>query len=106
MDKYHQTQQLLEQLEAIMREACLWENTSPEPAALASTEPFAVDTMTCAQWLQWIFIPRMTQLVLMQAPLPAQFAISPYVEEAMKELPGRASVLAVTLKLDDLFRAE
>ncbi|WP_299020358.1 YqcC family protein [uncultured Photobacterium sp.] len=106
MDKYHQTQQLLERLESVMREAGIWETKSPASAALASVEPFAVDTLTCSQWFQWIFIPRMTQLVVMQAPLPTQFEISPYAEEAMKDQPGFAVVLGVTREFDDLFRAK
>ena len=106
MDRYHQTQQLLERLESVMREAGIWESQSPGAAALASTEPFAIDTLSCNQWLQWIFIPRMKKLVAQKAALPAQFEISPYVEEAMKDQQGSMAVLAVTRELDHLFRAE
>lgn len=106
MDKYRQSQQLLELLESVMREEGLWEVKSPDPQALASTQPFAIDSLSCGQWLQWIFIPRMKQLVAMHAPLPAQFEISPYVEEAMKEQPGCGAVLSVTREFDLLFRAK
>ncbi|MGF1732964.1 YqcC family protein [Photobacterium kasasachensis] len=106
MDRYHQTQQLLERLESVMREAGGWESNSPDAAALASTEPFAIDTLSCSQWLQWIFIPRMKQLVAQNAALPTQFEISPYVEEAMKDQQGSMAVLTVTRELDHLFRAK
>lgn len=106
MDKYHHSQQLLDRLETVMREAGLWESESPEPAALASCEPFAIDTLTCSQWLQWIFIPRMKPLVMLRSPLPTQFEISPYVEEAMKAQTGCSAVLAVTREFDQLFRVK
>lgn len=106
MDKYRHSQQLLERLETVMREERLWEEQAPEPQALASTQPFAIDTLTCCQWLQWVFIPRMKQLVELNAPLPAQFEISPYVEEAMKEQPGSGAVLSVTREFDHLFRVK
>lgn len=106
MDRYHQTQLLLDRLETVMREADIWESTSPDAAALASSEPFAIDTLTCSQWLQWIFIPRMKLLVTLKATLPTQFEISPYVEEAMKAQPGCSAVLAVTREFDQLFRVK
>lgn len=103
MDRYRQCQQLLAQLEAVMQAHDLWETTPPSRAALQSTEPFAIDTLSCTQWLQWIFIPKMGQLVQAQLPLPAAFAISPYIEEAMKMQAGCDSVLAVTREIDQLF---
>ena len=32
------------------------------------------------EWLQWIFIPRMSALLESRADLPSQIAISPYLE--------------------------
>ena len=106
MDKYRHSQLLLEKLEVVMHEAGLWESVAPSQASLASTEPFAVDTLTCSQWLQWIFIPKMTQLVTMQLPLPAHLELSPYVEEAMKHDKGVDTILRVTRELDNLFKAQ
>lgn len=106
MDKYHHTQQLLDRLETVMREADIWEGESPDPSALSSSEPFAIDTLSCSQWLQWIFIPRMKQLVALNAPLPVHFEISPYVEEAMKNQPDNSAILSVTRGFDHLFRAK
>lgn len=103
MDRYRQCQDLLTALETALHQAGLWESEAPAPAALASTAPFAVDTLTGSQWLQWIFLPRMHALVSAQAPLPGPFAISPYLEEALKEHAGGEAVLAVTRQLDMLF---
>ncbi|PSW01686.1 YqcC family protein [Photobacterium lipolyticum] len=106
MDKNRHSQLLLEKLKVVMHETGLWESVAPSQASLASTEPFAVDTLTCNQWLQWIFIPKMTQLVTMQQPLPAHFELSPYVEEAMKHNKGVGAIIRVTRELDNLFKAQ
>ncbi|MDX1304030.1 YqcC family protein [Photobacterium sp.] len=106
MDKYRHSQLLLEKLEVVMHEAGLWESVAPSQASLASTEPFAVDMLTCNQWLQWIFIPKMTRLVTMQLPLPMHFELSPYVEEAMKHNKDVDSIIRITGELDNLFKAQ
>lgn len=103
MDIYHQSQRLLEQLEAVLRQHGHWQLTPPDAQALSSTEPFAIDTLDCHQWLQWIFIPKLGQLIVMRLALPTRFEISPYIEEAMKEQAGVEAILSVTRQLDVLF---
>jgi uncharacterized protein YqcC (DUF446 family) len=56
--------------------------------------------------LQWVFIPRMTQLIALKQPLPQHFELSPYVEEAMKHDSGINIILGVTRELDNLFKAQ
>ncbi|MCD9515826.1 YqcC family protein [Photobacterium carnosum] len=104
MDKYHQSQQLLTQLENILQHHHYWETITPEPQALASTEPFAIDTLDCHQWLQWIFIPKLHYLIVQRLPLPTQFAISPYVEEAMNNQEGIIDIVAIVREIDQLFK--
>lgn len=41
----------------------LWTKQPPTLAQLSSQEPFCVDTMPFEQWLQWLFIPKLEQLV-------------------------------------------
>ena len=104
VDKYHQSQQLLTQLENVLRQHQLWQTVAPEPQALASTEPFAIDTLACHQWLQWIFIPKFGMLVSDRLPLPTKFEIAPYVEEAMKNEVGMTDIVVVVRKIDQLFK--
>jgi uncharacterized protein YqcC (DUF446 family) len=106
MDKYRHSMLLLEKLEAVLHNADQWESVPPSNAALASTEPFAVDTLSCSQWLQWIFIPKMTQIIVLKQPLPQHFELTPYVEEAMKNDSGVNIILGVTRELDNLFKAQ
>ncbi len=53
----------LEQLETEMISCQLWDNNIPSPTALSSCEPFCVDTLRFEQWLQWVFIPKMREML-------------------------------------------
>ena len=45
--------------------------------ALASQQPFCIDTLRFDQWLQFVFIGRLRQLLADQLPLPDQCAVAP-----------------------------
>ncbi|KHT64950.1 pseudouridine synthase [Photobacterium gaetbulicola] len=106
MDRAQHCQLLVEKLATVLQENEYWESVPPSVEALSSCQPFAIDTLRCEQWLQWIFIPKLSHLIAMNMPLPAAFEISPYVEEAMKEAKGLVAILAVTRELDQLFKSK
>lgn len=94
---------ILMDLEAEMRRLGLWDAQPPSPAALASTEPFGVDTMTLAQWLQFIFIPRMHALVEAGQLPPGRCEIQPIAEEYFRNSRlDVAPLLQHVAKLDAL----
>lgn len=72
---------LLMDIEAELRRLQQWQHAAPAPEALASTEPFCVDTLTFAQWLQFIFLPRMHALAAAQRLPPARCELKPMAEE-------------------------
>lgn len=78
---YPEIATLLLELEAELRRAELWQDEWPSEEALASTQPFCVDTLTLPQWLQFLFLPRMRYLVEAELPLPQDCGIAPMAEE-------------------------
>lgn len=87
MDKiYIQVADVLIDIENELRQLSLWDAEQPSEEALASTQPFAIDTLTFPQWLQFIFLPRMHAMVTAGADLPHQCGIAPMAEEYFKEL--------------------
>ena len=72
---------LLNDLERELRLQGRWQPGQPPAEALTSTEPFAVDVLDFDQWLQWILLPRMHELLRRQLPLPMNCAIQPMAEE-------------------------
>lgn len=91
---------LLLELEAELRTLDLWAEEAPAPEALISTEPFCLDTLTLPQWLQFVFLPRMSQLVELEQPLPQKCGVAPMAEEFFR---GSAfSITALTSKLAEI----
>jgi uncharacterized protein YqcC (DUF446 family) len=96
--------QRLFELEAQMRQLNIWEAERPPQRALASTQPFAVDTLNFNQWLQFIFIEKMEVLLQQGLPLPETCGLLPIAEEAFKPLGAEALPLLQTINhIDDLF---
>lgn len=96
--------QLAEQLLLIERELRVlgaWETLPPDPQALASREPFCVDTLRFEQWLQWIFLPRMKAILEGGAALPATSGILAMAEVVYRDSPSQAAGLLEALKTFD-----
>ena len=61
MDAYQQLSDMLKTLEESLQSEELWLAQTPSDDALSSVEPFAVDTLTFIQWLQFLFLPQIKQ---------------------------------------------
>ena len=68
-------------IEAELRRLNLWDAEAPSDEALASKHPFAIDTLTLPQWLQFIFLPTMYRLIETDGALPTRCGIAPMAEE-------------------------
>ncbi|KXF81024.1 YqcC family protein [Enterovibrio coralii] len=106
MSKHQKVGVLLLQLKTVLEQHGHWQDEAPADDKLASSEPFAIDTLSCTEWLQWIFIPKMQFLVDHQFPLPTSFSISPYVEEALKGTDGHLEITQVSTDIDALFSSD
>lgn len=95
---------IAEQLLLIERELRLqgwWDEVSPGEQALASVEPFAVDTLDFHQWLQWIFLARMKLILENDLPLPRASGILEMATEVYKHRPDESRGLRNALKKFD-----
>lgn len=98
-----QLSQLLQTLEDELRLQGRWDASAPSPGALRSTQPFAFDTLTFDQWLQWILLPKMHDLLLHQMPLPDNCAIQPMAEEVYDDDDsGAARLITIIAEIDNL----
>ncbi|MFW9270191.1 YqcC family protein [Pseudomonas sp. D2-30] len=83
-----------------------WSDVSPSAEALASVEPFAVDTLDFEQWLQWIFLPRMKAILENDLPLPNASGILAMAEMVYAQRPGQGTELQRLLaQFDQLIAA-
>lgn len=72
---------LLIDVEAHLRQMGLWQAEPPPAEAFLSTQPFSIDTLGFDQWLQFIFLPTMYELIEAGHALPTECAIAPMAEE-------------------------
>jgi uncharacterized protein YqcC (DUF446 family) len=100
-DTYARLAQQLDALTAELQRLELWTTEAPRPEALASTAPFCYDTLAFEQWLQWVFIPQLRQMIALQAPLPGECAIAPMAELAFEKADWDSSILIVLLEAID-----
>jgi len=70
-----------------------WGDEAPSDQALASTVPFAVDTLSFEQWLQWIFLPRMKIIIELGHPLPSASGILIMAETVFVDRPEQSREL-------------
>ena len=95
---------IAEQLLLIERELRLagwWDEVSPDAEALSSVEPFSVDTLDFHQWLQWIFLARMKQILEQNLPLPNASGILEMAEMVYADRPQQSLGLRSALKKFD-----
>lgn len=99
-----QVKQHLTDLQVAMQIHKLWETTAPSLEAMANPQPFCLGTLTPTQWLQWIFIPRMQAILEANTDFPRNFAITPYLEEALKNEPYLNAICEPLSKLEKLLQ--
>ncbi len=94
---------LLAQLKSVMEQADLWQVQAPSAHALQSQMPFCIDTLTFAQWLQFVFHPKLQHLAINGQPLPTNIAVLPMAQEALLGLTDKvAAVQDIIAQIDQL----
>ena len=101
---------IAEQLLLIERELrlCgLWSTALPSVEALASQVPFCVDTLSFAQWLQWVFLPKMKFILEEDLPLPTASGILSMAQTVYADrATSLTGLLEVLQRFDQLIQDE
>ncbi|MBB1448859.1 YqcC family protein [Pseudoalteromonas sp. SG41-6] len=97
---YQQTQTYLVQLTALLQKHALWQSEPIDADALLSNTPFCHDTMAFEQWLQFVFIEKVQQLITHKQPLPRNFAIAPMAQMTLMNKAVNAEIIELLTALD------
>ncbi|WP_414830060.1 YqcC family protein [Alteromonas sp. H39] len=90
---------LLNKLEVQLKREALWSEKAIGDEPLKSQVPFAADTMAFEQWLQFIYLPRLRDLIHKQHTLPRAMQVAPAAEVY---LPEQVTIIQVLRLLDAL----
>ncbi|GLS89324.1 hypothetical protein GCM10007916_03910 [Psychromonas marina] len=92
---------LIIELESALQKQQLWQSERPSEQALASKLPFAIDHLNFVQWLQFIFIEKITLLLQQNLPLPTSMAIAPMASEYFKvQINSCPEIVALITRID------
>lgn len=98
----HHPVSLLDAIELELKALNWWETTHPGAEALASTEPFCMDTLDFSQWLQFVLLARLRAMHDAKLPLPTTIAVYPMAYEAFKGMPENTTALTEAIaQLDE-----
>ncbi len=98
---------ILIDIEAQLRQLGQWDKVPPPAEALASEQPFAIDTLTLPQWLQFILLPTLYQMLEEDQTLPQRCGIAPMAEEYFRGTGLRsAELVAALLRIDELLSTD
>jgi len=88
---------VLLEIESQMRSHNLWSAQRPTAEQLASVEPFCVDSLSFPEWLQFVFLPRMKDILEQGSDLPATSEIAPMAEHylAQNALSAKGLISAI-----------
>ena len=75
----------LQELKQQMQQQDLWSQVAPSEKALASTQPFCVDTLEFEQWLQFVMVPTFMRMMEQHLALPNQCDISPMAQHMWQQ---------------------
>ena len=73
---YDIVDQKILQIEAEMRRIGMWQAQPPPAEALVITQAFGGDKLAFEQWLQFVFIPRVRQIIAQRGQFPASSQVS------------------------------
>ncbi|WP_299787621.1 YqcC family protein [uncultured Shewanella sp.] len=99
---YVKTMALLEQLESELRVQGLWSSQKPSAAAMNDSSPFSCETMPFENWVQFIFLPKMHELIDRALPLPEKIAIAPMAHHVWGGKPELHTIIFIFEELDRL----
>ena len=101
MDEYQRAASYAERIERELRGLGAWQSEALPSAAYESRQAFFADTMTFYQWLQFVLLARVREIVDKRGEFPRGSSVGAY---AVRELDGceeAGGLVAALCEFDD-----
>lgn len=85
MPDYQTARLKIDGIEAEMKRTGMWSVEPPPPEAFTFRAAFAMDTMPFVHWLQFVFIPRVREIVAAKGDFPPSSQVG---AQAVREFDG------------------
>lgn len=96
-------QQKIAAVEFELKKIGAWQTTPLKPEQYDFRKAFAMDTMAYEQWIQFILIPRVQEILATNEEFPSQSMVG---AQAIREFDGRdemADLITLLCEFDQLF---
>lgn len=93
----------IDQIEQEMRRAGLWQDAPLSPEQYQFSRAFGMDTMAYSQWLQFIFIPRVRQIIETRGQFPASSSVGAQAVREFDTVPNAERLTTLLCEFDRLF---
>jgi len=100
-DLYQRAKACIARLEQVMRQEGLWPGDKPH-GEIEVRGAFGSENMAFTQWIAWILIDRVRDIIQTRGTFPSQSQVSTYARREFDGLPGGDAVTNVLMELDDL----
>ena len=92
----------IDQIEQEMRRIGLWQVAPLRPEQMNFKQAFAMDTMTFAQWLQFVFVPRVREAVATNS-FPSSSSVGAQAVREFDGSPDASDLVNLLCEFDALF---
>jgi uncharacterized protein YqcC (DUF446 family) len=92
-------------IELQLRQMNCWQSEPLAAEKYLSCEPFCLDTMSFEQWLQFVLLAKLKQLLENDQPLPTVSGVAPMAEEHYRSGSGQLLIRELAA-LDELLGAK
>ena len=103
MSGYQEVQTKLDEIVTEMKEIGFWQDAPLEPEQYDFRAAFALDTMAFNQWLQFIFVPRVGQILDSQGTFPTRSQVGAQAIREFDTVPEAAQLVELLCAFDALF---
>jgi uncharacterized protein YqcC (DUF446 family) len=101
MKSYEKAAEYADRIAAELKQIGVWESEPPPPAAFQSRKAFFGDTMSFYQWLQFVLLARVRDIVAQRGAFPKSSSVGAY---AVRELDGQdqaAGLVSLLCEFDE-----
>ena len=92
-----------DEIEREMKRAGLWQDKPLAPEQYNFTRAFGMDTMSYDQWLQFVFLPRVREIISTEGTFPASSSVGAQAVREFDGYPKAEALITLLCEFDGLF---
>lgn len=103
---HHRAAAAADAIEAELKRTGRWSSTRPHPEDFVDMGPFGMNTLAPEQWLQFVLLPRVRQVVASKGEFPADSAVAAWASRNFDGDPDASALVRLLAEFDALFGRE